>query len=173
MGVVGWVYAITLGTHAPALYWLFRLPSGWCRFLYGATMTASLLMHISERKHKLPGLLLAKHAGLFLNLDRTMSLVSLIVTIWTVYHGKMWSSIMYGALSLIFNGLSEADAWVVRVNTLVEEGRLSHAFRLPFFASPTHQWVWYSLWHGAWHLACFDLLGYVLYHGYEHIAPHQ
>ena len=131
-----WVYAVTLLTHAPGFYWLYYLDTtDW--ILVSVTLLSSLLMHVSERKHNLPGLILGKYHALLLNCDRTTAILSAgyMVYLLSVRQSLLWMQGLKGLLALITNFLSE--------NFRVDD--------------------WYSFWHGLWHVSAFYLLGETLY----------
>jgi len=78
--------------------------------LIGMTVFASIVMHMSEMKHKLPGLYFQRYCNEFLWFDRIMAVSSSLyifynlVSFHTLLTGRLVTKIIIG---LLFNFLSE------------------------------------------------------------------
>lgn len=133
------VYFTTIATHFPCLYYIYVLTNPLHKALMTSVFVFSTLMHVSETKHGLPGLCLTKWSRLLLNLDRASSVCTILYLIYTLWsYDMLYSRVIGEGISiLIFNALSE--------NLFI------------------HNWLWYSLMHGIWHVLAFDFLGRLLF----------
>ena len=113
---------------------LLFLPIGWIlKLIFFATITCSCLMHISERKHSLPGLYpFNKYSDIFLRYDRIMARICVIIVIFYTY--IKWTMIstwilVYAALGLVSLIISEKVA--------------------------TENWTFFMVTHSTWHFIAY------------------
>lgn len=103
------------------------------------TTLGSVLMHISERKHQLPGLLFHNYASLLLNMDRFTAIASTLFMIILLY-------------PKFFDICSTSE---FRITTSVALSSLYCSENILI-----NNWNWYAFWHGTWHLLIFYMMGY-------------
>ena len=77
--------------------------------LITATAFASFLMHMSERKHRLPGLFLARYSRLFLNIDRVLAWVSAFYGSYLFWENpyKNFIQLMFPLVTLVMGAIGE------------------------------------------------------------------
>ncbi len=127
-----------------ALPAIFAAPEILDKIVVTAAMIASMLMHISERKHKLPGVLFRDWSWQFLQLDRAISVAASLYLGWTMYN-------------LIFE-MGCVPAGISAAIVIFANGVL---------------WLWFSehdvsqllfcIWHTLWHLNAFYLAYFILW----------
>lgn len=79
----------------PALYMLNK--QLWISILFFNMTLASVLMHLSETKHGLPGIYpFNKYSGFFLNLDRVMAIGSALIMIFLVVYYEVYNVCIFG-----------------------------------------------------------------------------
>lgn len=103
---------------------------------------ASFLMHISERKHNLPGLLFGDHCNWFLWFDRIMA--------WTLslYVGLYLCIIGYVFVHRIAFGLVFLKMFI----------GLQCLYASEHIEPPYYPQEWFALWHIVWHYFAYDIL---------------
>lgn len=71
------------------------------------TVMASIMMHLSETKHSLPGLLFVSHSDLFLNIDRITAILASLYGVYLFFKNQKVSVLMLTSTGLIFMFISE------------------------------------------------------------------
>jgi hypothetical protein len=112
------------------------------QILMTATLLNSIMAHISENTKKLPGLILQKYHAKLLLADRITAVISGAYVISKIYQKMNVDLFVYGLVAIVVTLLSEIGEFLFRSNI-----KASH--------------TWYCVWHSAWHVMCFDLLGKV------------
>lgn len=107
----------------------------WHGLLMTAVVVASVLMHLSETKHGLPGLVWARHSWLFLQIDRATALLAGGYGLWLFLKRPSHGVAVAAAVGLAFMALSE-------------HGTTSQG--------------WFALWHSLWHTIAYGLLWYLI-----------
>ena len=138
------------------------------RLLFQSVAIASVLMHLSETKHKLPGIWpFNQWSGLFLNVDRAMSLVVVLYLFLFDLH-ETWARLVLMflnyrlfSLSVVVGGLVALliaeNPWVLGRKWSVREGKL--------------QGYWlYAASHMLWHYCAYTMLSYLLINPYAFMS---
>jgi hypothetical protein len=125
---------------ASNLVGLLPIVAGWQRgpldgLCMALVVLASAMMHLSETKHGLPGLLWPQHSLLFLNIDRATAILGSIYALRLFLMRPMHAVPAIAAVGLAFMFLSE---------------------------NSTTSQNWFAFWHSSWHAIAYGLLWYLI-----------
>ena len=131
------------------MYWPF-MGSNYHRLLIIIPATASFFMHLSERKHDLPGISpFNRHAKLSLNIDRAFAAVGIGYYLFYMTHHTLSFEWYFDIIvALVFLGLSELvkpRKWFSIDNTAIH------------FES-----LWHLVTHTVWHFQAYKLIYIIL-----------
>ncbi|AVK74501.1 hypothetical protein pqer_cds_79 [Pandoravirus quercus] len=129
-----WVNYVVAGSNILALWPIWHAPTPWHMALAVAAMGASTLMHISERKHNLPGVApLNAWSKQIEWVDRGVAYASIVFVLWRV---------------LARGGVSPW-IWPIGLGGLAMLGLAEHCERGP---------VWFAVTHCTWHACAYVAL---------------
>lgn len=84
--------------------------STWLIALMIGTVLASVMMHVTETKHGLPGIMWQKYSSIFLNIDRLTAILSTVYSVYKLY--VKWqvvetSVVIFGCIGVLSMFVSE------------------------------------------------------------------
>lgn len=113
---------------------------------FGAIVIASTLMHLSDRKHNLPGVpFLNKYSKLLLNLDRLTALSGAVYVGFNLYHRIMNGNVSSNMIIDSICGLGSLF--------------LSENYNL-FYSHSKTKIIFHMMTHIIWHYYAFKIIGY-------------
>lgn len=112
---------------------------------------ASIIYHLSETKHNLPGIYpLNKYSNILLNIDRFFAVISFIVTLYNIIKLPLYKQIKYltiGIMALLCLIISERDVIYKNLNIYSD------------FTINQYEFI---LFHSIWHFMAFTLLAKII-----------
>lgn len=114
-------------------------------------LCASIIYHLSETKHNLPGIFpLNKHSNILLNIDRFFAIISFIIALCNIIKLSPLNKkkyLIFGIIGLLCLSISERD--IIYKNLNIYSNFTVNIYEFLFF-------------HSIWHFIAFTLLAKII-----------